>query len=63
MITNTTGFRWFSKIFMLGTKVASALKGLKLSCVQRKLVNGILSHERVKASNHNIFEGQLKVKF
>ena len=28
MNTNMTGFRWFSIIFVLWTKVASALKGL-----------------------------------
>ena len=29
--TNMTGFRWFSKIVVLRTKVASALEGLIIS--------------------------------
>ena len=33
MNTNTTGFSWLSKIFVLSTKVASALEGLSAQLV------------------------------
>ena len=34
MNTNMAGFRCFSEIFVLWTKVASALEGLALSCTE-----------------------------
>ena len=45
MSTNITGFRWFSQIFALWTKVTSALEGLKHGIEVMSVRGAVVSYE------------------